>query len=357
MRRAGLAHPESRFLAACRGRRADATPVWFMRQAGRYMESYRRIRRRHSILDICERPELAAEVTLQPVRRLGVDAAILFADILLPARPMGAKLEFRAGEGPSLSPRIGSRAAAARLKEFNPETELGFVLEAVRLVRKELEGSARRGEAAVPLIGFAGAPFTLASYLIEGGPSDHYLETKRLMHEDPGAWGLLMSKLSRITASYLRAQIKAGAQAVQLFDSWAGALSPGDYARFVLPYSRGVIRSLAPLGAPVIHFGTGTSGFLEEFSAAGGDVVGVDWRIPLDRAWRRIGPRGIQGNLDPALLATSGPAELRGAVSDVLRRAAGRPGHIFNLGHGILPRTPEARARAAVEIVHELTSR
>ncbi|MBI4386604.1 MAG: uroporphyrinogen decarboxylase [Elusimicrobia bacterium] len=336
----------SRFLEACARRPVDATPVWFMRQAGRYMAEYRALRKRYSILELCERPELAAEVTLQPVRRFGVDAAILFADILLPARPLGLKLDFVRGEGPALSPPIRARRDVERLRDFDPRQGLPYVLEAVRIVRREL---AATSGGRVALIGFAGAPFTLASYLVEGGSSGHYFETKRMMYQDPKTWRALMEKLSRVTARYLEAQIEAGAQAVQLFDSWVGALSAADYRRFVLPYSRYVLESLRACKVPTIHFGTGTSGFLEEFREAGGDVIGVDWRIPLGRAWKKIGyGRAIQGNLDPVVLACGSGSELRDAVRAVLKEAAGRAGHIFNLGHGILPQTPVENVEAVV---------
>ncbi|MBI3507627.1 MAG: uroporphyrinogen decarboxylase [Proteobacteria bacterium] len=337
------------FLDACLRKRVPVTPVWFMRQAGRYMAAYRKLRERHTILELCERPELAAEVTLQPVRAIEVDAAILFADILLPARPMGVRLEFVKGEGPSLSPPMRTARDVERLRDFDPEEGLGFVLDAVRLIRREL-GTLKRP---VPLIGFAGAPFTLASYLIEGGPSDHYLATKAMMHGEPELWDRLMSKLAKMTARYLAAQAKAGAQALQLFDSWAGCLSKADYARFVLPYSKRIMTDLRAAGVPRIHFGTGTAPFLEDFASAGSDVVGVDWRIPLDAAWKRIGPRAIQGNLDPALLVSAPRSALKKEVRRILKEAGGRPGHIFNLGHGILPSTPVDNVRAVADWVHE----
>ncbi len=321
-----------------------------MRQAGRYLPEYRRIREKNTLLEMCERPELAAEVTLQPLRRFDLDAAILFADILLPARAMGVKLEFKKGEGPVLTPPVRGAAAIGRLREFEPREELSFVLEALRLIRRELDKPG-----APALIGFAGAPFTVASYLVEGGPSDHYLRTKGLMHGEPRLWGKLMGKLSRVTIAYLSAQVEAGAQAVQLFDSWAGALSPEDYRRFVLPHSRAVISALKRKGIPVIHFGTGNSGFIEDFSA-GADVVGIDWRLPLDAAWRRLGPVAVQGNLDPALLFAP-KDELKAAVRGVLRRARGRRGHIFNLGHGILPGTPPESVRAVADWVHGMDER
>ncbi|MGH8722712.1 MAG: uroporphyrinogen decarboxylase, partial [Burkholderiales bacterium] len=270
------------------------TPVWFMRQAGRYMPEYRKLRERHSILELCHAPELAAQVTLQPVARLGVDAAIVFADILLPFEPLGLGLSFVAGEGPQIAQPIRDPGAVERLPTINPEEELAFVLDAIRLVRKELPGD-------VALIGFAGAPFTLASYAIEGGPSRTFTKTKGLMYQAPDAWNRLLGKLAELVGRFLAAQVAAGADAVQLFDSWAGTLAPADYRAYAQPHSRRALALAAEAGAPVIHFGTGTGPFLEDFAAAGGDVIGVDWRVPLDDAWRRIGgseTRAIQGNLD-----------------------------------------------------------
>lgn len=338
---------EPRFLRACRRLQTDATPVWFMRQAGRYMPEYRRLRSRRTILELCEDPAAAAEVTLQPVRALGVDAAILFADILLPLRPMGVQVEFLKGEGPSLSPPARTARDVDRLRRFDPREGLSYVLEAIRLLRRELPRE-------VPLIGFAGAPFTLASYLIEGGPSKDYRRTKLMMRAAPALWRRLMGKLAAMTGDYLAAQVEAGAQAVQLFDSWAGALSREDYARCALPYSRAALSRVR--GVPTIHFGTGTAHFLEDFAAAGGDVIGVDWRLPLAEARRRLPGRAIQGNLDPADLFLP-RRELKAAVRRVLRSAGRRPGHIFNLGHGILPETPVPNVRAVVDWVREATSR
>ena len=321
----------------------DRVPVWFMRQAGRYMKEYRELRQRYSILELAKTPELAAEVTLQPVNAMPVDAAILFADILLPIEPMGMLLSFN--PGPVISNPIRSAEDVERLKAFSTEEGLGCVLESVRLARAALGGK-------IPLIGFAGAPFTIASYMIEGGPSGHFLKTKAFMHEQPKAWGLLMKKVRTVTFDYLKGQIKAGAQAVQLFDSWVGALSPEQYRTLVLPHSRWVLERLKPLGVPVIHFGTQTSGFLEDFAGAGGDVVGVDWRIDLASARRRIGKKqAIQGNLDPVLLMAP-RAALKAAVLNILRQD-GRNGFIFNLGHGILPETPVDNVRAVVDWVHE----
>jgi uroporphyrinogen decarboxylase len=339
-----------RFLKACRREQVDCTPVWFMRQAGRYMAEYRAIRARHTLLEICRQPELAAEVTLQPVRALGVDAAILFADILLPLMPMGIHLEFAKGEGPVIHNPIGSRADVEALHPVEPRESLAHVLEAVRLVRRELDGR-------TPLIGFAGAPFTLASYIIEGGSSRHYLKTKRLMYADARAWHLLMNKLGCVVADYLTAQVEAGAQAVQLFDSWVGALSPDDYREFVLPHSRFIIEQVQRTGVPIIHFGTDTATLLPLLQEAGGDVIGLDWRTPLDGGWETLGHAvAVQGNLDPAVLFAP-HAEIERRVKVILDQAANRPGHIFNLGHGILVETPVENVKAVVEMVHEFSKR
>lgn len=340
---------EQRFLRACHRQPVDCTPVWFMRQAGRYMPEYRAIREKHSLLEICHQPELAAEVTLQPVNRLGVDAAILFADILLPLVPMGLDLEFAAGEGPVIHNPIRSPEDIASLRSVDPQESLSFVLQALSLVRREVNGR-------VALIGFAGAPFTLASYLIEGGSSRNYLRTKRLMYADPQAWHLLMGKLAQVIANYLQAQVQAGAQAVQLFDSWVGALSPDDYHEYVLPHSQAIFEALRSTGAPAIHFGTGTTSLLPLMKEAGGDVIGIDWQTPLDGAWERLGDQvAVQGNLDPAVLFAP-PAVLEKHVRRILSQAQGRPGHIFNLGHGILPETPVENVRRVVEWVRDWTA-
>ncbi len=345
--RPGDAAP-ARFLRACRREPVDRTPVWFMRQAGRYMAEYRAIRAKHTLLEICSQPDLAAEVTLQPVRALGVDAAILFADILLPLIPMGIQLEFAAGEGPVIHNPVRTPADVAALRPVDPGESLGHVLEAVRLVRRELDGH-------TPLIGFAGAPFTLASYLIEGGASRNYVKAKSLMYRNPQTWHALMGKLARIVADYLVAQVEAGAQAVQLFDSWVGALSPDDYREYVLPHSQLILREVSASGVPVIHFGTDTATLLPLMKEAGGDVIGLDWRTPLDWGWAQVGAdSAVQGNLDPvALLAEAPRPELERRVRAILDQAAGRPGHIFNLGHGILPGTPVENVKAVVEMVHE----
>ena len=315
-----------------------------MRQAGRYMPQYRKLRKRHSILDLCHSPELAAEVTLQPVERLGVDAAIVFADILLPFEPLRLGLSFETGEGPHIDRPIRDAADVERLPSVNIEAELGYVLDAIRLTRRALPAD-------VPLIGFAGAPFTLASYAIEGGASRTFTKTKRFMYQTPDTWHLLLSKLADLVGNYLAAQARAGAQALQLFDSWVGCLAPDDYRTYVQPHSRKALALARESQVPLIHFGTGTATFLEDFAAAGGDVISIDWRIPLDAAWSRIGNRAIQGNLEPvALLAPA--AERDRQVSGILKRAGGRPGHIFNLGHGVLPETDVAAVRAVVDLVH-----
>ncbi len=338
-----------RFLKACRREPVDCTPVWFMRQAGRYMVEYRRLREKHSILDLCKTPELAAQVTLQPIDRFALDAAIIFADILLPLEPMGLSLEFAEGEGPIIHNPVRDRAAVDGLKVID-ERDLQYVMDAISLTRKMLAGR-------VPLIGFAGAPFTLASYAIEGGSSRNYIHTKQMMYREPETWHRLMDKFARVITGYLRRQIKAGAQAVQLFDSWVGCLSAGDYAEYVMPHVQLIFEGLKHEGVPLIHFGTGTTAILKAMRQAGGDVIGIDWRIPIDEAWALVGhDRAVQGNLDPVTLF--GPiSEIERRVTDILRRAAGRPGHIFNLGHGILPNTPVENVAATIDLVHKLSTR
>lgn len=334
----------SPFLRACRRQPTDFTPVWFMRQAGRYLPEYRAIREKYSLLEICHHPELAAEVTLQPVKAIGVDAAILFADILLPAIPLGVGLEFAKGEGPVLQNPVRTLADVQNLRPVNPEADLGYVLEAIRILRTELRST--------PLIGFCGAPFTVASYLIEGGSSREFLKTKAMMYSAPQTWRALMEKLSAVLSDYLLAQIRAGAQAVQVFDSWVGALAPQDYETFVLPYSQKVLQAAQAEKVPVIHFGTNTATLLPLMKRAGGDVLGLDWRIPLDEGWKLLGGEvAVQGNLDPAALFAP-REEIQKRVHDILRRADGKPGHIFNLGHGILQHTPVDNAKAVVEMVH-----
>ncbi|MBV8897404.1 MAG: uroporphyrinogen decarboxylase [Acidobacteriaceae bacterium] len=334
-----------RFLDACRRRPTDVRPVWFMRQAGRYLKPYRDIRARHSILEICKNPELAATVTLQPVEILDVDAAIIFADLLLPVEPMGLKLEFVSGEGPLIENAITEPEDIDDISTARTD-ELRYVGEAIEMACRMLAGK-------VPVIGFVGAPFTLASYMIEGGASKTFLKTKRLMYSAETMWRRLMGKLVDVLGDFASIQVGAGARAMQVFDSWVGALSPEDYVRYVQPYSRALIERIRAAGVPVIHFGTGTGGFFRELHAAGGDVLGVDWRVNIDQVWMDIGYRSaIQGNLDPVSLFAPLP-ELRAKVVDLLKRTGTRPGHIVNLGHGILPDTPVDHVKAVVQIVRE----
>ncbi len=334
---------ESRFLRACARRKVDTVPVWFMRQAGRYLPGYRALRAKHSILEIAKTPELACEATLEPIRKFPLDAAIIFADILLPLEAMGLRVRF--SPAPEIDRPIRGPSDLKRLASRPEADSLFFVGEAIRLVRRELDGK-------VPLIGFAGAPFTLASYMIEGGPSRDFLRTKALMRESPGAWRSLLDRIVRVTLSYLRMQKASGAQAIQLFDSWAGALSPEDYRRHILPATKRLFSGLKGLGAPLIYFGSGASGFLEDFARAGSDVVGVDWRIDIAEAFRRLPGKAVQGNLDPALLLAPAPV-LKKAARQILRQASGRRGFVFNLGHGILPQTPPDNVRRLAEWVHQ----
>jgi uroporphyrinogen decarboxylase len=342
-----MPEPESRFLRACRRQPVDATPVWFMRQAGRYMAEYRAVRSAHSLLEICRTPALAAEVTITAVERLGVDAAIIFADLLLPVEPMGMQLRFQQGEGPLLENPLRDEAAVARLNSGpGVAAELGFVAEAIRLVDQHFGGR-------VPVIGFSGAPFTLASYMIEGGSSRHFIGAKTLMYCAPRAWALLMERICGVLEPYLLAQADAGAAAIQLFDSWVGCLGVDDYLQYVLPYSERLIRAIEARGIPAIHFATDSAALLPAMQQAGASVLGVDWRVPLDVAWASVEYRpAIQGNLDPAALLAP-LSELRRRIEAVLKRAGGRPGHIFNSGHGILQETPVENVIAAVEMVHE----
>lgn len=340
-----MAPVSGRFLEACRRKATDVRPVWFMRQAGRYLKPYRDIRSKHGILEICKRPELAATVTLQPIDILDVDAAIIFADLLLPIEPMGLKLEFVSGEGPHIANSITEPSDIDSLSTTQTD-DLGYVGEAIKLVSQALAGR-------VPVVGFVGAPFTLASYMIEGGPSKTFLKTKKLMFGDEIMWRRLMGKLVDVLGDFALLQVSAGARAIQVFDSWVGALSPEDYVHYVQPYSRALIERIRSSGVPVIHFGTGTAGFFKELHAAGGDVIGVDWRVNIDQAWMDIGYRSaIQGNLDPVALFAPLP-ELRTKVTDLLRRTGTRPGHIVNLGHGILPETPVENVKAVVQMVRE----
>jgi uroporphyrinogen decarboxylase len=336
-----------RFVRACRLEPVDATPVWFMRQAGRSFAAYRELRERYGILELAKTPELCAEVTLMPVRELGVDAAVMFADIMLPLEPMGVALRIEPDVGPIIERPIRTANDVDNLREFDP-AGVSFTLEAIRMVRGELEGRAG-------VIGFAGAPFTLACYLIEGRPSRDYARAKAFMYREPAAWHRLMGGLSRMVQDYLRAQVEAGAQVVQLFDSWVGGLGPADYAEYVQPHVRSIFDGLADV--PTIHFGTGTSALLEHMAEAGGDVIGIDHRISLADAWQRLGPdRGVQGNLDAARVIAGWDATEAGARR-VLAEAAGRPGHVFNLGHGVVPESDPSLLRRLVEFVHAETGR
>ena len=336
-----------RFLRACRREPVDATPVWFMRQAGRSFAAYRSLRERYGILELAKTPDLCAEVTLMPIRELGVDAAVLFADIMLPLEPMGVDLRIEPEVGPIIDRPIRSAADVEALRPFDP-AGVSFTLDAIRLVRRELDGKAG-------MIGFSGAPFTLACYLIEGRPSRDYAIAKAFMYREPAAWHDLMDRLSTMVVAYLRAQVEAGADVVQLFDTWVGGLGPADYAAFVQPHVRRIFAGLNAV--PSIHFGTGTAALLELIADAGGDVIGIDHRMSLAEAWRRVGPdRGVQGNLDAARLLAGWEATEAGARA-VLDEANRRPGHIFNLGHGVLPGTDPGLLRRLVDFVHEQTSR
>ena len=334
----------SRFLDAANRRPVDTTPIWLMRQAGRSLPEYRKLRERWKLEDIVAQPELCAEVTLQPVRRLGVDAAVMFADIMLPLRGMGVDFELVEEVGPVVTRPIQSAADVEQLRVASGEEAAPEVISAVRQVV---------AESPVPVICFSGAPFTLASYLIEGRPSRDFKKVKAFMYNQPDAFEQLLAKLAATMSAYLTAQLAAGASAVQVFDSWVGALSVEDYQERVLPHTRAIFDALAPLGVPRVHFGTHTAGLLELIASAGPDIVSLDWRVPLDRGWERVGlDRGVQGNLDPAVLL--GPAELVcERARDILRRAAGRSGHIFNLGHGVLPETPLENLQLLVETVHQ----
>ena len=344
-----MSAPDSRFVRACKGLPVDATPVWFMRQAGRYMAEYRAVRKRHSLVEICKNPALAAEVTITAAEKLGVDAAIIFADLLLPLEPMGLGFHFEAGEGPVVEKPVRTAADVARLRTDGAR-DLGYVAESIGRV-------ARHFGPRLPVIGFSGAPFTLASYMVEGGSSRSYAETKKLMYREPTAWNELMSKLVAVLAPDLVGQARAGADALQIFDSWVGCLSPDDFRRYVLPHSTELVKRAQASGVPVIYFGTDTATLLPAMQETGAEVIGLDWRIPLDEGWRALGFRGaVQGNLDPAALFAE-KKEVFARAADVLARAAGRPGHIFNLGHGILPDTPPDHVAAVIERVHARSKR
>ena len=340
---------ESLFMRACRRESVERTPVWFMRQAGRYMAEYRALRQNYTLLQLCRTPDLATEVTLQPVRRIEVDAAILFSDLLIPLEPMGIAFDFVKGEGPAIERPIRSAADIDAVRVADPRESLSYTFEAIRQIKGEL------GER-IPLIGFAGAPFTLASYAIEGGHSNNFALTKSLMYGDPAAWHRFADKLATVVGDYLSAQIDAGVDVVQVFDSWVGALNEADYREFALPHTRKIFEAIGGR-VPTIHFGVASGSILHVMRDAGGDILGADWRMPLDEAWQKVGhDRGIQGNLDPTLLL--GPRErLLTGVRDVLARAAQRPGHIFNLGHGILPMTPVQNVQAVARYVHVYSAR
>ena len=339
-----MSAPDSRFVRACRRQPVDVTPIWLMRQAGRYMPEYRKVRKEHSIVEICKTPELAADVTITAAERLGVDAAIIFADLLLPLEVMGLDFEFVEGDGPKIARPLRDAGAVAQLKTDRAE-ELEYVAESIQIVARHF------GER-LPVIGFCGAPFTLASYMIEGGGSRNYVHTKSLMYRDPEAWDELMRRLIRVLSPFAAAQARAGADAIQVFDSWVGCLSPPDYLRYVLPHTRTLIAEIKATGVPVIYFGTGMATLLDAIKQTRAEVVGVDWRIPIDEAFEMLGSKfAVQGNLDPVALFAP-EAELRRQAREILKLAAGKPGYIFNLGHGILPETPVENVLALVDEVH-----
>ncbi|HEV2396755.1 MAG TPA: uroporphyrinogen decarboxylase [Candidatus Sulfotelmatobacter sp.] len=342
-----MSAPHSRFVRACKSQPVDRTPVWFMRQAGRYMAEYRAIRKQHSLLEICKKPSLAAQVTIEAAEILGLDAAIIFADLLLPLEVMGLPFHFSAGEGPVIEKPVRSKEDIANLRT-DRSAELGYVSEAVALVAKHFENR-------IPVIGFCGAPFTLASYMIEGGGSRNYVHAKKMMYNHPADWDALLSKLVAVTAAYSAEQVRAGADAIQIFDSWVGCLSVEDYRRYVLPHVIRMVKQLQKTGVPIIYFGTDSATLLPSMKETGADVIGLDWRIPLDEGWQRIDHgAAVQGNLDPVLLFAEWN-ELKSRAEDILRRAQGRPGHIFNLGHGILPETPVENVKNLARFVQEYT--
>ncbi len=340
-----MSAPNSTFVRACKSQPVDRTPVWFMRQAGRYMPEYRAVRKQHSLLEICKKPALAAEVTITAAEILGIDAAIIFADLLLPLEVMGLPFHFSAGEGPVIEKPVRSKEDIANLRT-DRASELGYVSEAVALVAKHFGDR-------LPVIGFCGAPFTLASYMIEGGGSRNYIHAKKMMYNAPTDWDALMRKLVAVTAAYSADQVRAGADVIQIFDSWVGCLSVEDYRRYVLPHVTGMVKQLQKTGVPIIYFGTDSATLLPAMKETGADVVGLDWRIPLDEGWARLDHKcAVQGNLDPVLLFADWK-ELKSRAEDILRRAAGRPGHIFNLGHGILPETPVDNVKNLARLVQE----
>ena len=340
-----MSAPESRFVKACKLQPVDRTPVWFMRQAGRYMPEYRAVRKQYSLIQICKKPEVAAEVTITAAEALGVDAAIIFADLLLPLEVMGLPFHFSAGEGPVIEKPVRTKEDIARLRT-DRAADLGYVSDAVRLVCKHFGDG-------LPVIGFCGAPFTLASYMIEGGGSRNYVHAKKMMYSSPAAWDGLMRKLVAVVSEYATEQVRAGADVIQIFDSWVGCLSVEDYRRYVLPRTTELVKALQETSVPIIYFGTDSTTLLPSMRETGAEAIGLDWRIPLDEGWRSLGyDCAVQGNLDPVLLFADWK-ELKSRAEDILRRAAGRPGHIFNLGHGILPETPVDNVKALAEFVQE----
>ena len=340
-----MSAPDSIFVRACKAEPVPVTPVWFMRQAGRYMAEYRAVRKKYSLIEICKKPKVAAEVTITAAEALGVDAAIIFADLLLPLEVMGLDFHFEAGEGPVIQKPLRSKSDIGKLRT-DRAAELGYVGEAIREVVKHFGSK-------LPVIGFCGAPFTLASYMIEGGGSRNYIETKKMMYRSPVAWDELMRKLVAVLSEYAAEQVRAGADVLQIFDSWVGCLSVEDYRRYVLPQSMELVRNLQRTGAPIIYFGTDTATLLPSMKETGAEVIGLDWRIPLDEGWASLNHRGaVQGNLDPVLLFAEWK-ELKTRAEDILHRANGRPGHIFNLGHGIMPETPVDNVRDLAKFVHE----
>jgi len=344
-----MSAPESRFVKACKAQPTDATPVWFMRQAGRYMPEYRAVRKQYSLIQICKNPQLAAEVTITAAEALDVDAAIIFADLLLPLEVMGLPFHFAAGEGPVIEKPLRTAEDIAKL-QTNRASELGYVAEAIRVTCRHFGNR-------LPMIGFCGAPFTLASYMIEGGGSRNYIHTKKMMYSDPASWSQLMNKLVAVVSQYAAEQVAAGADVIQVFDSWVGCLSVEDYRRYVLPHATELVNKLQKTGAPIIYFGTDSATLLPSMKETGAEVIGVDWRIPIDEGWRSLDFKGaVQGNLDPVLLF-AGWKELKARAEDILQRVAGRPGHIFNLGHGILPETPVDNVKNLARFVREHSAR
>jgi uroporphyrinogen decarboxylase len=340
-----MSAPESRFVKACKAQPVDRTPVWFMRQAGRYMAEYRAVRKQYSLIEICKKPEVAADVTITAAEALGVDAAIIFADLLLPLEVMGMPFHFSPGEGPVIEKPLREKEDVGALRT-DRASELGYVSEAVKLV-------ARHFGPKLPVIGFCGAPFTLASYMIEGGGSRNYVHAKRMMYSSPSVWDELLRKLVAVTSEYAAEQVRAGADTIQIFDSWVGCLSVEDYRRYVLPRTTELVKKLQKAGVPIIYFGTDSATLLPSMSETGAEVIGLDWRIPLNEGWKALGVKhAVQGNLDPVLLFAEWK-ELKLRAEDILRGAAGRPGHIFNLGHGILPETPVENVKALAKFVQE----